>query len=197
MHGYRIGDARLELVRGDITRAGTRAIANAANAMLRGGGGVDGAIHAAAGPELMRELSTLKRDLPNGLLETGGAVITRGHDLDADWVIHCVGPVYGRENERAPELLASCYRRSLHLCRQRGIDSISFPSISTGAYGYPIEEAARVALGTVRDELVVHGTPERVRFVLFDEATLRAYERAGAALFDTAPTRVGAEPCAH
>jgi O-acetyl-ADP-ribose deacetylase len=144
-----IGRARLELVQGDITRADTVAIANAANAMLLGGGGVDGAIHRAAGPELADALREVKRELPGGLLRTGGAVVTSGFQLSAHYVIHCVGPIYGREREQAPALLASCYREALKICDDRELDSIAFPAISTGAYGYPLEEAAETAIATV------------------------------------------------
>lgn len=178
MHVYSLGEASLELVQGDITQSDTAAIANAANSMLMGGGGVDGAIHRAAGPELALALLELKRDLPGGVLETGGAVITPGFSLRAAWVIHCVGPIYDREGERAPKLLARCYARALELCRRRDIESIAFPSISTGVYGYPVELAAPVALEAVRRGLSEGTPPKRVRFVLFDAPTLEAYRNA-------------------
>lgn len=178
MHRYPVGAASLELRRGNITESDTLAIANAANSMLMGGGGVDGAIHRAAGPELAEALHELKRDLPGGVLVTGGAVITPGFALGAKWVIHCVGPIYEREGESAPSLLESCYTKALELCRKRDIESISFPSISTGVYGYPVELAAPIALGAVRRGLLKGPKPVLVRFVLFDEPTLEAYRSA-------------------
>lgn len=167
----------LELVQGDITVADTAAIANAANSMLMGGGGVDGAIHRAAGPELLDALREVKRSLPGGLLDTGRAVLTPGFGLRARVILHCVGPIYEREGERAPELLASCYREALALCREHAIESVSFPSISTGVYGYPVTEAAPVALGAVAAALAEAG-PKLCRFVLFDAETLEAYLQA-------------------
>jgi O-acetyl-ADP-ribose deacetylase (regulator of RNase III) len=167
-----INNAILELVQGDITQQGTDAIVNAANPSLLGGGGVDGAIHRGAGPELLAECRTL------GGCETGDAKITKGYNLKAKHVIHTVGPVYRRDGKRAPELLASAYRRSLEVASWNGLQSVAFPSISTGAYGYPLEEAAPIALGTVRDYLMDHPEIELVRFVLFDGKTLGAYEEA-------------------
>lgn len=167
-----INKATLELVQGDITQQGTDAIVNAANPSLLGGGGVDGAIHRGAGPDLLAECRTL------GGCETGDAKITRGYNLKAKHVIHTVGPVYRRDGTRAPELLASAYRRSLEVASENGLKSIAFPSISTGAYGYPLNEAAPIALGTVRDYLEDHPEIELVRFVLFDGKTLGAYEEA-------------------
>ncbi len=188
MYQYAIGESALELCQGDITRADTEAVGNAANAMLRGGGGVDGAIHRAAGAnELQATLRSLKSELPGGVLHTGGAVITPGFQLRAKSIVHCVGPIYDRDAARAPKLLASCYRRALRLCRENGIESISFPSISTGAYGYPLAEAAEVALRTVCEEINDHGAPALVRFVLFDETALHAYHRAAEALFPAGP----------
>lgn len=175
---YTLGPSLLELVQGDITQSDTDAIANAANSMLVGGGGVDGAIHRAAGPELMLALRDVKKELPTGVLETGGAVVTAGFQLRARYVIHCVGPIYDRERERAPELLARCYEEALRLCRDWELSSIAFPSISTGVYGYPVTLAAPVALSTVRTELARHGRPGMCRFVLFDEATLEGYRSA-------------------
>jgi len=168
----KINKAILELVQGDITKQETDAIVNAANPTLLGGGGVDGAIHQAAGPELLAECRTL------GGCETGDAKITKGYQLMARHVIHTVGPVYRREGPQAAELLASAYRRSLEVASENHLKSIAFPSISTGAYGYPLNEAAPIALKMVRDYLKKHPDIELVRFVLFDSKTLAAYEVA-------------------
>ena len=181
MDRFSLGAAAVELVRGDITESDTDAIANAANSMLAGGGGVDGAIHRAAGPELMEALRELKADLPGGLLATGRAVLTGGFRLRAKHVIHCVGPIYDREGSRAAELLGSCYREAISICRSRSISTIAFPSISTGVYGYPLAEAAPVALAAVRAALEAPGGPSLVRFALFDERTLDAYRSAAIA----------------
>jgi O-acetyl-ADP-ribose deacetylase (regulator of RNase III) len=167
-----INKATLELVQGDITQQGTDAIVNAANPSLLGGGGVDGAIHRGAGPELLAECRTL------GGCETGDAKITKGYNLKAKHVIHTVGPVYRRDGKRAPDFLASAYRRSLEVASENGLKSIAFPSISTGAYGYPLAEAAPIALSTVQDFLKEHPEIELVRFLLFDGKTLGAYEEA-------------------
>lgn len=168
----KIGKSTLELVQGDITQQETDAIVNAANPTLLGGGGVDGAIHRAAGPELLEQCRTL------GGCKTGDAKITKGYRLKARYVIHTVGPVYRRDGERAPELLASAYRRSLEVAREHGLKSIAFPSISTGAYGYPLAEAAPIALRTVIEFLKENQEIKLVRFVLFDQKTLQAYEEA-------------------
>ncbi|MGI5861166.1 MAG: O-acetyl-ADP-ribose deacetylase [Myxococcales bacterium] len=183
---YRVSDSEIVLVQGDITRERTDAIANAANSGLLGGGGVDGAIHRAAGPRLLEACREAKRSLPGGRLPTGEAVITPGFDLPARFVIHCVGPVYAREGPEAPRLLASCYQNALRLCVEYGLDSVAFPSISTGIYGYPVDEAAPVALGAVRGHLERERRPALVRFVLFDPATFRAYEQAADAALSAA-----------
>ena len=168
-----INKSQLELVEGDITKQDTEAIVNAANPTLLGGGGVDGAIHRAAGPQLLEECRTL------GGCQTGDAKITKGYRLKAKYVIHTVGPVYFREGpERAAELLASAYRRSLEVASENNIRSVAFPSISTGAYGYPMEEAAPIALRTVIDYLKTHTDIELVRFVLFGRRAYQIYERA-------------------
>jgi O-acetyl-ADP-ribose deacetylase (regulator of RNase III) len=164
-----IGKATLELLQGDITEQDTDAIVNAANRTLLGGGGVDGAIHRAAGPELLAECRTLRG------CETGDAKITKGYRLKARHVIHTVGPVYGPEGKKAPALLASCYRRSLELAAAYRLKSIAFPSISTGAYGYPVEEAAEVSLQTVMDLLRAPGDLGLVRFVLFGSEAYQTY----------------------
>lgn len=167
-----IGAAVLELVQGDITQQDTEAIVNAANRSLLGGGGVDGAIHRAAGPELLAECRTL------GGCETGDAVVTRGYKLKAKYVIHTVGPVYHGPDPRTERLLESAYRRSLEVARDKGIRSVAFPSVSTGVYGYPLEEAAPVALRTVIGFLREHPQMERVRFALRSEKALQAFEKA-------------------
>jgi O-acetyl-ADP-ribose deacetylase (regulator of RNase III) len=171
-----IGRSTLEITQGDITLQDTEAIGNAANSALAGGGGVDGAIHRAGGPSIMAELKEKYKGCP-----TGSAVITRGGNLKAKYVIHAVGPRYSGSAKDA-DLLAGAYRKSLELCFQQNISSIAFPSISTGIYGYPVEEAARIALKTVVDYLEKHQEIELVRFVLFDSKTYRTYEAALKAL---------------
>ncbi len=168
----KINESRLELVEGDITEQDTEAIVNAANPTLLGGGGVDGAIHRAAGPQLLEECRTL------GGCQTGDAKITKGYRLKAKYVIHAVGPVYHRDGPRAPELLASAYHRSLEVASENNVRSVAFPSISTGAYGYPMEEAAPIALRTVIDYLKTHTDIELVRFVLYGQRAYEVYERA-------------------
>jgi len=162
----------LEVIQGDITHEDTEAIGNAANTALAGGGGVDGAIHRAGGPAVMAELRARYRGCP-----TGSAVITGGGNLKARYVIHAVGPRYSG-TPRDAELLASAYRKSLELCTQNKVSSIAFPSISTGIYGYPVEEASHIALKTVIDYLNDHPGVKLVRFVLFDSRTLAAYQEA-------------------
>lgn len=160
----------LRAVRGDITKLAVDAIVNAANSTLLGGGGVDGAIHRAAGPELLAECRTL-----NGCV-TGQAKITRGYRLPARYVIHTVGPVWHGGKAREPELLASCYRESLHLASENGVASVAFPCISTGVYGYPVEPAARIAVETVRATLIeVEGVREVV-FCCFSAGDLEIYQ---------------------
>jgi O-acetyl-ADP-ribose deacetylase (regulator of RNase III) len=161
----------LELVEGDITQQDTEAIVNAANSSLLGGGGVDGAIHRVAGPELLAECRTL------GGCATGDAKITKGYRLKAKHVIHTVGPVYRGGPEDAG-LLSSAYRRSLEVASENGLRSVAFPAISTGAYGYPLDEAARIALETAIAYLNEHTDIELVRFVLYGEHAYRAFEKA-------------------
>lgn len=171
----RVGRFTLELVEGDIKRQDTDAIVNAANSSLLGGSGVDGAIHRAGGPEILAECRKLQG------CATGDAKITTGGRLKARYVVHAVGPVYWREGtERAAELLASAYRRSLEVAAAYGLRSIAFPSISTGAYGYPIDEAAPVALTTVIEFLLEQGEGgiELVRFVLYGRQAYRTYQEA-------------------
>jgi O-acetyl-ADP-ribose deacetylase len=161
----------VECVQGDITsQEDVVAIVNAANAELRSGGGVAGAIHRAAGPGLEEEARPLAPIRP------GQAVITGGHDLPNRYVIHALGPVYGRDRPEA-EVLAKCYRHSLALAEEHGIDSVAFPAISTGVFGYPVEEAARASLGTVMEETEHLKSVRLVRFVLFGEEDLEVHER--------------------
>ena len=167
-----IHHSTLEIVQGDITLQDIAAIGNAANSALAGGGGVDGAIHRAGGPAVMAELKSRYKGCP-----TGSAVITGGGRLKAKYVIHAVGPRYSGSPQDA-KLLSGAYRKSLELCTESKIDSIAFPSISTGIYGYPVEEASRIALKTVIDYLEGHPEIKLVRFVLFDSRTLEVYEGA-------------------
>jgi O-acetyl-ADP-ribose deacetylase (regulator of RNase III) len=160
----------------DITRETTDAIVNAANSSLMGGGGVDGAIHRAGGPAILAECTTIVRKI--GRLPAGQAVITTGGRLPAKHVIHTVGPIYRDGGHGEAGTLASCYRESIRLADEQAIKSVSFPSISTGAYGYPIAEAARIAVATAVEVLRSAKHVTQVRFVLFDAATLNAYVAA-------------------
>jgi len=163
-----MSDERIELTRKDITKLKVDAIVNAANTSLLGGGGVDGAIHRAAGPELLAECRTL-RGCP-----TGEAKITKGYNLPAKFVIHTVGPVWHGGGDGEPELLASCYRNCFALARQNSVKSIAFPAISCGVYGYPIREAAKIALANLDASFDL----ERVVFACFTEDVYSAYEKA-------------------
>lgn len=172
-----ITGATLRLVLGDITQQDTDAIVNAANSSLAGGGGVDGAIHRAGGPEISEQCDMIRRQ--QGPCPTGQAVITTGGRLRARHVIHAVGPVWHGGEGREDELLASAYRASLKLAVAHGLHSVSFPSISTGAYRFPVRRAARIALVTARDFLrEVPGKLAEVRFVLFSKPDYDAYEEA-------------------
>ena len=173
----------LRLVVGDITRVAADAIVNAANSGLAGGGGVDGAIHRAGGPAIMRELDGIRAKI--GRCPAGGAVATTAGDLPARWVFHAVGPIYGGRGDEAA-LLASCYHNCLEMAEERELRSVAFPSISTGAYRYPMAEAASIALATVARHLERSDTKVReVIFVLFDRAAYDTYAAALKAL--TAP----------
>lgn len=173
----RIGQARLSLVQGDITRQATDAIVNAANSSLMGGGGVDGAIHRAGGPAILEECKQIISR--QGRLPTGKAVITSGGNLKARFVIHTVGPVWHGGNQGEPELLASAYKESLTVAAENNLKSISFPSISTGAYGYPLDEAAEIAIKTVTTFLKEQSTSvKEVVFVLFNSDALNSYSSA-------------------
>jgi len=171
MSAFAVAKSQVETVQGDITEQQTDAIVNAANTTLLGGGGVDGAIHRAGGPAILVECRTL------GGCETGDAKITTGGRLKAKFVIHAVGPVYRDGRHGEPELLARAYRRCLEVASQQKLRSVSFPSISTGAYRFPIRAAARVALSTVSDYLQSRPGIDLVRFVLFGREDLAVYEQ--------------------
>ncbi len=173
---------RIEAVRGDLTLEDVDAIVNAANSELLGGGGVDGAIHRAGGTSIYDECLTIRRTIyPHGLPE-GDAVATRGGDLAAHWVIHTVGPRYGRHDGAEAALLASCHRRSLEVASELGARTISFPAISCGVFGYPVEEAAPIAVGAVRAAIAADPSAfDVVRFVLWNEPILEAFTAAVAA----------------
>lgn len=162
---------RLHILRGDITKQAVDAIVNAANTTLLGGGGVDGAIHRAAGPELLEECKTL------GGCATGDAKLTKGYRLPAKYVIHTVGPVWRGGSHGEDELLASCYRRCFEIAREKGIRTIAFPSISTGAYGFPVERASRIALREIHNALRANPNLD-VTVVCFDEKTYATYKSA-------------------
>ncbi len=170
-----IGNTTLEVVEGDITRQSVDAIVNAANSGLLGGGGVDGAIHRAGGPAILEQCRRIRDE--RGRLPTGQAVITTGGELVARHVIHTVGPIYG-SNEDDAALLAACHTNSLAIAMADGLRSVAFPAISTGAYGYPLSEAADVALSAVASILQEDPPLDTVRFVLFGSESYRAYESA-------------------
>jgi O-acetyl-ADP-ribose deacetylase (regulator of RNase III) len=164
-------DSKIQIIRGDITKLDVDAIVNAANTTLLGGGGVDGAIHRAAEPELLAECRTL------GGCRPGEAKITRGYRLPARFVIHTVGPIWRGGKRGEPETLANCYRSSLQLAVENGIKTIAFPAISCGAYGYPIADAAQIAVKTVRDFLATADRIDKVTFVLWGDDIYDAYRR--------------------
>ena len=164
-------DSWIDVVRGDITTLDVDAIVNAANSTLLGGGGVDGAIHRAAGPQLLEECRTL------GGCEPGRAKITRGYNLPARFVIHTVGPVWAGGKRGEAETLANCYRNSLRLAVKKGVKTIAFPAISCGAYGYPIAKAARITVQTTREFLVNENKIEKVIFVVANDEILTAYRQ--------------------
>ncbi|MGN0981625.1 MAG: O-acetyl-ADP-ribose deacetylase [Candidatus Limivicinus sp.] len=167
---------KIQIIQGDITKQAVDAIVNAANCSLLGGGGVDGAIHRAAGPELLAECRTL-----NGCA-TGQAKITKGYRLPARFVIHTPGPVWRGGAHGEPELLASCYRSCLSLARDNGCETVDFPSISTGVYHFPLEKAAEIAISTIADFLETAPELQRVSMVCFDERTKAHYDKALARL---------------
>jgi O-acetyl-ADP-ribose deacetylase (regulator of RNase III) len=171
-----VSKTKLTLILGDITKQKSDAIVNAANSTLLGGGGVDGAIHRAGGPLILEECMKIREK--QGGCKTGEAVITRGGNLPARYVIHTVGPIWGGGNRNEPELLAACYRNSLELAVENGVKTISFPSISTGAYGYPLAKASPIALRAVIDFLKSDDSIDEVVFVLYDRWTYQSYEDA-------------------
>lgn len=163
---------KIEIIQGDITKQAVDAIVNAANCSLLGGGGVDGAIHRAAGPQLLAECRTL------GGCKTGEAKITKGYNLPAKHVIHTPGPVWHGGNKNEPALLASCYRSCLELASENGCKTVDFPSISTGVYHFPLEKASEIAIRSIAEYLYEHPEIERVRMVCFDERTKKYYDSA-------------------
>ena len=175
---FKVGNARIQLIKGDITEVDVDAIVNAANSTLLGGGGVDGAIHRKGGPKILEECKLIRAtQWPDGL-PTGKAVLTSGGNLKAKYVIHTVGPIWLGGFHVESELLKQAYRNSLKLAVQNGIKTIAFPSISTGAYGYPIEEASRVAVGLVKKFLEKEDKIKKVTFVLFSDLDFAVYLRA-------------------
>ena len=175
---FRVGDAKVRLVQGDITDMETDAIVNAANSSLMGGGGVDGAIHKRGGPRILEECKRLRaREWPKGL-PTGKAAMTTGGNLKTRYVIHTVGPIWRGGNQKEPELLAEAYLNSLKLAASKKLKTVAFPSISTGAFGYPIEKASRIALATVKNFLEREDKLDKVVFVLFSRNDLEIYRDA-------------------
>lgn len=166
---------RVLVLVGDITQQDVTAIVNAANSTLLGGGGVDGAIHSAGGPKILEECRQIRKTIyPDGL-PTGQAVLTTGGNLPAKYVIHTVGPIYGREPERESDLLAACYQNSLELARQHAMSSIAFPSISTGVFGYPKAEAASISSAVIKQFLAADQQIEQVRLVFFQQRDARVF----------------------
>jgi O-acetyl-ADP-ribose deacetylase (regulator of RNase III) len=175
---FQAGKAKIFLVQGDITEQDTDAIVNAANSTLMGGGGVDGAIHRKGGSKILEECKRVRATEWTAGLPTGKAVITSGGNLKARYVIHTVGPVWHGGASGEPELLAEAYRNSLKLAVSKALKTIAFPSISTGAYGYPIEKASRIALATVKEFLEKEDKLDRVMFILFTGHDLEIYKEA-------------------
>jgi len=174
---FQIGRTKIRLVQGDITEMETDAIVNAANPTLMGGGGVDGAIHCKGGPKILEECKHIKaKEWPNGL-PTGKAVITSGGNLKAKYVIHTVGPIWRGGTHGESELLAEAYCNSLRLAVSKGLKTIAFPSISTGAYGYPIEKACKIALASVKEFIEKEGKLDEIRFVLFTKQDFEIYKK--------------------
>jgi O-acetyl-ADP-ribose deacetylase len=175
---YHFGDATLELIKGDLTEIEVDAIVNAANSTLLGGGGVDGTIHRKGGPKILEECKRIRAtEWPDGL-PTGCAVITSGGNLKAKHVIHTVGPIWRGGFYEEAKLLKQAYRSSLKLAVVNGLKTVAFPSISTGAYGYPVEEASHIAIGAIREYLEKEDILKRVSFVLFSERDFEVYLKA-------------------
>ncbi len=175
---FQVGRTKILLVKGDVTEMETDAIVNAANSTLMGGGGVDGAIHRKGGSKILEECKRIRATECPGGLPTGKAVVTSGGDLKAKYVIHTVGPIWRGGNHGESELLTEAYRNSLALAVSKGLKTIAFPSISTGAYGYPIEKASRIAQATVKDFLKKKDKLDEIVFVLFSEHDLEIYKEA-------------------
>lgn len=173
---YNVNGTKIIFLRGDITRQNTEAIVNAANSSLLGGGGVDGAIHRAGGPQILEECKQIRAK--QGGCPTGEAVVTSGGNLTARFVIHTVGPIWHGGDRGEPELLRNAYLNSLKLASEKGVKSIAFPSISTGAYRFPIEKAADIAVSTVREFAASQDLPSEIRFVLFSDRDLQIYLNA-------------------
>jgi O-acetyl-ADP-ribose deacetylase (regulator of RNase III) len=174
---FQVGNATLRIIKGDITEVEADAIVNAANSSLMGGGGVDGAIHRKGGPKILEECRRIREtEWPDGL-PTGKAVITSGGDLKAKYIIHTVGPVWLGGFHVEAELLKQAYRNSLKLAVAKGLKTIAFPSISTGAYGYPVEDASQIAVRTIKDFLEKEDRLEKVTIVLFSEDDFQVYLR--------------------
>lgn len=178
MEAIKIEDITIELKQGDIaSQDDIDAVVNAANAQLSGGGGVDGALHRAAGPELK------KASKPKGPIKPGEAVITPGFNLPNEYVIHCLGPVYGQDKPEA-ELLANCYKNALQLAENNGVERIAFPAISCGAFGYPVREAAEVAFKTLKEESLRLGKVKLIRFVMFGEEAMEVHREVLEEVFE-------------
>lgn len=174
---FTIGSRVFALMTGDITRVAADAIGNAANAELAGGGGVDGAIHRVGGPAIMRDLNRIRAN--TGRCPAGDAVVTSAGNLPAKWVIHAVGPVYRNGRRGEAKTLASCYRRCLELANELGVESLTLPAISTGVYGYPMEDAAAIAVGTIAGGLATaQSNIRRASFVLFGDSAFQAFARS-------------------
>ncbi len=183
MDKFQVGKATVSLFLSDITEMATDAIVNAANSSLMGGGGVDGSIHRSGGPKILEECRKIRAtQYPQGL-PTGQAVITTGGNLKSRWVIHTVGPIWHGGKRGEPDLLSQAYKNSLRLAAAKGLKSVAFPSISTGAYGYPVEQSSRIALATVKSFLETEDKLDEVIFVSFSERDLRVYRTAAATVF--------------
>jgi O-acetyl-ADP-ribose deacetylase (regulator of RNase III) len=183
MREFRVGKTKIRIVRGDITEQNTDAIVNAANSSLMGGGGVDGAIHRKGGPKILEECKKIRETEWHEGLPTGKTVITTGGNLKAKYVIHTVGPIWRGGKHGEPELLAEAYRNSLKTAVSRGLKTIAFPSISTGAYGYPMKEASNVALKTIKEFLEKEDKLGEVILVFFTQFSLETCEKTAKEIF--------------